>query len=86
VLCSGCAQRNYRFFLAFVFTTSVLDLWVHAWAWVRLVYICRHAHVDLGTAIVQEPAAIALIGYTFLALGCAGHPLPPCAWSFHDVS
>lgn len=67
------AQRNYRFFLAFVFTTSVLDGWVHGWCWARLAWICHHdpSHPSLAGAIAQEPAAIALVAYTLLALACA---------------
>ena len=70
-------QRNYRFFLAFVMTTSVLDVWVHAWCWVRLAWICHHdpARPNLGGAIEQEPAAIALIAYTVLAFACVLRPL-----------
>lgn len=60
-------QRNYRFFLCFVMSTTVLDLYVHAWSWARLGYISTHEHVSFGHAIREEPAAMALIGYTFLA-------------------
>lgn len=61
-------QRNYRFFLAFLFVTTALDCLVFAFCWVRLVYITRHNDMpSFGTAIGREPANIVLIGYTFLA-------------------
>ena len=61
-------QRNYRYFLSFLFVTTALCCIVFAFCWVRLVYLTHHgSHPNLGGAIKQEPACIALIGYTFLA-------------------
>ena len=64
------AQRNYRFFMAFLIVTTALDALVHAFCWVRLVYITQHGdHPSFGTACKREPAALALIAYTFFAFG-----------------
>ena len=73
-----CLQRNYRFFMAFLLVTTGLDLMVHAFCWVRLVTITNRADVgpggtltypSFGQAIQREPAAMALIAYTFFAFG-----------------
>ena len=71
---AGCLQRNYRFFLAFVFTATTLCCLVFAFSFVRLGYIANHENVSWGTAIRHEPAAIVLIGYTFLAFWCDQDP------------
>ena len=66
----ACVQRNYRFFMAFLIVTTVLDALVHAFCWVRLVYITQHDdQPGFGEAIKREPAAIALIAYSFFAFG-----------------
>ena len=58
--------------MAFLLVTTVLDALVHAFCWVRLVWITQHDdHPSFGEAIKREPAAIALIAYTFFAFGCA---------------
>lgn len=68
------AQRNYRFFLLFVFTTTALDVLVFVFAWLRLIWIVQHDpdKPSLGDAIVREPAAMFLVAFTFLAFWCAG--------------
>ena len=68
-----CAQRNYRFFLLFVFTTTALDVLVFVFAWLRLIWIVQHdpGQPSLGDAIVREPAAMFLVAFTFLAFWCA---------------
>ena len=58
--------------MAFLVVTTLLDGLVHAFCWVRLVYITQHGDMPgFGEAIKREPAAIALIAYTFFAFGCA---------------
>ena len=56
--------------MSFLVITTALDLMVHAFCWVRLAYITQHDdHPSFGEAIRREPAAIALIAYTFCAFG-----------------
>lgn len=72
--CFG-VQRNYRFFLTFLFVTTALDCLVFAFCWARLAYITQHYDKpNLGVAISREPANIVLIAYTFLAFW---HALKP---------
>jgi hypothetical protein len=61
-------QRNYRYFLAFLFTTTALDLLVLAFSIWRLVYLGRDRGV--GGAFAGEPAAVALAIFTFAAFWC----------------
>ena len=71
-------QRNYRFFLSFLLVTTVLDCIVFAFCWVRLVYLTQHGNrPNLGGAIKQEPACMAVLGYCFLAFWWAS-PLLTC--------
>ena len=68
----GCVlpQRNYRFFLSFVFVTTVYDLYIHAWCWVWLAHLSRSRGISFGDAIgtsYHGPCAMALICYTVLA-------------------
>lgn len=67
-MCS--AQRNYRFFLSFVFVTTVYDLYIHAWCWVWLAHLSNSLHISFSDAISHSydgPVAMALICYTILA-------------------
>lgn len=67
-------QRNYRFFLLFVFCTTVLDLYVDGWCWGYLAKLASENDMGWWEAIhhgVSGPAALALIIYTLLALGWA---------------
>ena len=69
-------QRNYRFFLSFLFVTTALDCLVFAFCWVRLAYLTDHgSRPSLAGAIRQEPANIVLISYTFLAFWWASPPV-----------
>ncbi|KAK9905979.1 hypothetical protein WJX75_010025 [Coccomyxa subellipsoidea] len=68
-------ERNYRFFLLFVFTTAALDLYVDGWCWGHLAKLASHNEDGWWGAIhqgVSGPAALALIIYTLLALGFVG--------------
>lgn len=67
------AQRNYRFFLLFILTTTALDVLVFVFAWLRLIWLVQHdpGQASLGDAIVREPAAMFLVAFTFLAFWCA---------------
>ena len=64
------AQRNYRFFLSFVFVTSAYDLYIHAWCWVWLAHLSSSLGISFADAISHSydgPIAMALICYTVLA-------------------
>ncbi|CAL8472070.1 g11612 [Coccomyxa elongata] len=68
-------ERNYRFFLLFVFTTAALDMYVDGWCWGHLAYLASRNEDGWWGAIhegVSGPAALALIIYTLLALGFVG--------------
>lgn len=72
----GGVQRNYRFFLLFIFTTTALDVLVFVFAWLRLIWRVQHDpdQPSLGDAIVREPAAMFLVCFTFLAFWCVSNP------------
>ncbi|KAK9819184.1 hypothetical protein WJX81_007202 [Elliptochloris bilobata] len=67
-------ERNYRFFLLFIFTTTALDVLVFVFAWLRLVWRVQHDADSplLGDAIQREPAAMFLVCFTFLAFWFVG--------------
>ena len=68
--CSVLLQRNYRFFLSFVFVTTAYDLYIHAWCWVWLAHLSSSLGISLGDAIQHSydgPIAMALICYTVFA-------------------
>ncbi|CAL5220885.1 g2975 [Coccomyxa viridis] len=68
-------ERNYRFFLSFVFVTTAYDLYIHAWCWVWLAHLSRHLGISFGDAIGHSydgPVALALICYTVLAFVFVG--------------
>ena len=64
------AQRNYRFFLSFVFLATLLCAWVFALSLVQLFKYRNDAHVSFGRAIGKHPASLVTMIYTFLAFWC----------------
>ncbi|TVU04893.1 hypothetical protein EJB05_48037 [Eragrostis curvula] len=65
-------QRNYRFFYMFVFSTTLLCLYVFAFCWVYVFKIREAEHLSFGKAMLKTPASIALIGYCFLCVWFVG--------------
>ena len=65
-------QRNYRFFLAFVFSTTLLCCWVFALCLVALVHAADTTSGSWGDAVSDHPTAVVLMVYTFLAFWWAG--------------
>lgn len=63
---SPSLQRNYRFFLTFVYSTVALCCWVFALSVANLVIAARDAGWSFGTAAGDHPAAIVCAVYTFL--------------------
>ncbi|KAL6494965.1 putative protein S-acyltransferase 7 [Orobanche gracilis] len=64
--------RNYRFFFMFVFSATLLCLYVHGFCWVYIRRIMDGEETSLWRAIAKTPASIVLIIYTFLALWFVG--------------
>ncbi|KAK6127763.1 hypothetical protein DH2020_038472 [Rehmannia glutinosa] len=64
--------RNYRFFFMFVFSTTLLCLYVHGFCWVYVRRIMNSEEITLWRAMAKTPASIVLIIYTFLALWFVG--------------
>ena len=61
-------QRNYRYFLTFIFSATILCLEVLGTCIANLVEIDRKDHVSFGRAIQREPANLVLMAYTVLAV------------------
>ncbi|KAF8005820.1 hypothetical protein BT93_K0180 [Corymbia citriodora subsp. variegata] len=64
--------RNYRFFFMFVFSATLLCIYVFGFCWVYIVRIMDHKHVSVWGALVKSPASIVLIIYTFLSVWFVG--------------
>ncbi|KAI3463591.1 hypothetical protein Pfo_020254 [Paulownia fortunei] len=64
--------RNYRFFFMFVFSTTLLCLYVHGFCWVYIKRIMDSEKTSIWKAMTKTPASIVLIIYTFLALWFVG--------------
>lgn len=65
-------QRNYRFFYMFVFSTTLLCLYVHGFCWVYIRKIMGSENSSIWKAMAKTPASVVLIIYTFLALWFVG--------------
>uniref|UniRef100_A0A0C9S986 S-acyltransferase n=1 Tax=Wollemia nobilis TaxID=56998 RepID=A0A0C9S986_9CONI len=65
-------QRNYRFFFMFVFSTTILCVYVFAFCWVLIKKIMEGDRVNLWKAMSKTPASIILIVYTFIAVWFVG--------------
>lgn len=64
--------RNYRFFYMFVFSTTLLCLYVFGFCWVLIVKIRNAEQITIWKAMAKTPASIALIIYTFIAVWFVG--------------
>ncbi|KAJ4901053.1 putative protein S-acyltransferase 7 [Raphanus sativus] len=64
--------RNYRFFFMFVFSTTLLCIYVHAFCWVYIRKITESEHTTIWKAMLKTPASIVLIIYTFITMWFVG--------------
>ncbi|XP_074563235.1 putative protein S-acyltransferase 7 isoform X2 [Curcuma longa] len=64
--------RNYRFFYMFVFSTTLLCLYVFGFSWVCIVKIRNSEQITIWRAMIKTPASIALIIYTFISVWFVG--------------
>ncbi|CAO2162597.1 unnamed protein product [Urochloa humidicola] len=64
--------RNYRFFYMFVFSTTLLCLYVFAFCWVYVIKIRDAEHLSIWKALARTPASIVLIIYCFLCVWFVG--------------
>ncbi|CAH9119553.1 unnamed protein product [Cuscuta epithymum] len=64
--------RNYRFFFMFIFSSTLLCLYVHAFCWVYIRRIMDSEETTIWKAMCKTPASIALIIYTFLSTWFVG--------------
>ncbi|KAJ1254246.1 hypothetical protein BS78_K098800 [Paspalum vaginatum] len=53
--------RNYRFFYMFVFSTTLLCLYVFGFCWVYIVKIRNAEQITIWKAMAKTPASIALV-------------------------
>ena len=65
-------QRNYRFFYMFVFSTTLLCLYVFAFCWVYVIKIRNAENLSIWKALAKTPASIVLIIYCFLCVWFVG--------------
>uniref|UniRef100_A0A0C9S484 S-acyltransferase n=1 Tax=Wollemia nobilis TaxID=56998 RepID=A0A0C9S484_9CONI len=64
--------RNYRFFFMFVFSTTLLCIYVFSFCWVYIKKIMAAEHCSVWKAMSKTPASIVLIVYTFIAVWFVG--------------
>ncbi|OAY76257.1 putative protein S-acyltransferase 7 [Ananas comosus] len=64
--------RNYRFFYMFVFSTTLLCIYVFAFCWVYIVRIKDAEQTSIWRAMSKTPASIVLIIYTFISVWFVG--------------
>ncbi|KAL5205348.1 hypothetical protein ABZP36_033557 [Zizania latifolia] len=65
-------RRNYRFFYMFVFSTTLLCLYVFGFCWVYTVKIRDAGHSSVWRAMMKTPASIVLIIYCFICVWFVG--------------
>jgi len=65
-------QRNYRFFFMFVFSTTLLCIYVFAFCWVYIRRIMEGEQTSIWKAMIKTPASIVLIVYTFISMWFVG--------------
>ncbi|KAJ4961757.1 hypothetical protein NE237_021667 [Protea cynaroides] len=64
--------RNYRFFFMFVFSTTLLCIYVFGFCWVYITKIMNSENSSIWKAMTRTPASIALIIYTFISVWFVG--------------
>ncbi|KAL4332388.1 hypothetical protein GQ457_07G000770 [Hibiscus cannabinus] len=64
--------RNYRFFFMFVFSTTLLCIYVFAFSWVYIRRIMASEETTIWRAMLKTPASIVLIIYTFISMWFVG--------------
>jgi len=64
--------RNYRFFYMFVFSTTLICLYVFAFCWVYIIKITDAEDLSIWRAMIKTPASIILIIYCFLCVWFVG--------------
>ncbi|KAK6261991.1 hypothetical protein QUC31_007807 [Theobroma cacao] len=64
--------RNYRFFFMFVFSATLLCLYVHGFCWVYIRRIMDGEETTIWKAMTKTPASIVLLVYTFISVWFVG--------------
>ncbi|XP_061349532.1 probable protein S-acyltransferase 5 [Gastrolobium bilobum] len=64
--------RNYRFYYIFVFSATLLCLYVHGFSWVYIKRIMDSEEISIWKAMTKTPASVALIIYTFVCVWFVG--------------
>ncbi|CAL5368627.1 unnamed protein product [Camellia sinensis] len=64
--------RNYRFFFMFVFSTTILCIYVFSFCWVYIKKIMDSEETTIWKAMIKSPASIVLIVYTFISVWFVG--------------
>ncbi|CAL0330078.1 unnamed protein product [Lupinus luteus] len=64
--------RNYRFYYIFVFSSTLLCLYVHGFCWVYIKRIMDYEEISIWRAMIKTPASIVLIIYTFVCVWFVG--------------
>nr|XP_043607749.1 probable protein S-acyltransferase 7 [Erigeron canadensis] len=65
-------RRNYRFFFMFVFSATLLCIYVFSFCWVYAIKIMHSENTTIWRALIKTPASIVLIIYTFLCVWFVG--------------
>ncbi|XP_071692174.1 probable protein S-acyltransferase 7 [Rutidosis leptorrhynchoides] len=65
-------RRNYRFFFMFVFSATLLCIYVFSFSWVYVLRIMHNENTSIWRALIKTPASIVLIVYTFLSVWFVG--------------
>ncbi|KAK2391404.1 DHHC-type zinc finger family protein [Trifolium repens] len=64
--------RNYRFYYMFVFSATLLCLYIHGFCWVYIKRIQNSEEISIWKAMIKTPASIALIIYSFFCIWFVG--------------
>ncbi|CAI9758520.1 unnamed protein product [Fraxinus pennsylvanica] len=64
--------RNYRFFFMFVFSTTLLCIYVFGFCWVYIKRIMDYERTSIWKALIKTPASIVLVVYTFISVWFVG--------------